>query len=374
MRIVYITEVNLDKPSGVLNKLNQQVESWTMKGNDVYVVSIPSEVNFSGDKLLLTSVAKDVFIYKNKKASSFFSKGELNFINKFLSTSSVKNYIATIKPDVIYMREMVAFPRITAMFSKYPVVLESNTLLEKELKFCGFALRLFYNLFQPYLNKRIDGFIGVTDEISTTYIKYNKPTVTIGNSIHIDIDIINQKKTLNSSINIIFVGSPDCTWHGIDKFVKMASHYPQYSFYLVGPIVSDVSLPNLKQMGFLGKDELADLYSIADIGVGSLALHRNEMNQACPLKVREYLSLGLPIIIAYEDKDLNNQDFVLQLPNEENCIDGHLGDIEGFIEKWKGQRINLDLVHSLVSTEVKEDERLIFLSKVIGDHYVSNRL
>ncbi|MNL74606.1 hypothetical protein D3C87_2002680 [compost metagenome] len=84
--------------------------------------------------------------------------------------------------------------------------------------------------------------------------------------------------------------------------------------------------------------------------------------------------MGLPIIIAYEDKDLNNQDFVLQLPNEENCIDGHLGDIEGFIEKWKGQRINLNLVHSLVSTEVKEDERLIFLSKVIGDHYVSNRL
>jgi hypothetical protein len=37
------------------------------------------------------------------------------------------------------------------------------------------------------------------------------------------------------------------------------------------------------------------------VGLSSFALHRQNMRQACTLKVREYLRLGLPVYAGYQD-------------------------------------------------------------------------
>lgn len=363
MKIVYITEVNLDIPSGVLHKLNEQVGAWVNEGNEVYVISIPSILKDDESPLLLTPRAAGFYIYKNKYAQAIFSKGILNFVNKTLSVSSVRNFLKVTNPDVIYLREMVAFPRMKNMFVDYPVILESNTLLAEELRLAGLKLLLFFKLFQSGVNKRINGFVGVTEEITNTYLKYSKESITVTNSVEINPGVQNVS-TKNDMPQIIFVGSPDCAWHGIDKFVKMVRLLPQYSFILVGPVIPNLEIANLQQMGFLNKEELVDVYRKIDIGIGTLALHRKGMKEACPLKVREYLSLGIPTIIAYEDKDLKNQDFVLEIENTETSIEDNIIRIQAFIEQWKGQRVVADKVYPLISTKVKENERLDFMQKI----------
>lgn len=363
MKIVYITEVNLDEHSGVLNKLNQQVESWTENGHEVYVVSIPAVVHQGEQPILLTSEAKKPFVYKNKTAIGLFSKGILNIANKFLSVRAVRKYIDSVNPDVIYLREMVAFPAMIHIFGNYPVVLESNTLLRDELLLNNFRVRSLFRLFQQGLYSRIDGFIGVTNEITETFTKFNKPCITIPNSIYIDL-AKRHVAPKNIAPKIVFVGSPGCEWHGIDKYAEMASAFPEYSFFLVGPVLPEINLPNLIQLGFLGKNELDDLYKEIDIAVGTLALHRKNMEQACPLKVREYLSFGIPVIIAYEETDLENQEYILKLSNNNSCIEENQEKIRDFIEKWRGQRIGMERIHPLISTSAKESLRLGFMHEV----------
>jgi hypothetical protein len=50
--------------------------------------------------------------------------------------------------------------------------------------------------------------------------------------------------------------------------------------------------------------DLDDLVDKCHIGIGSLALFRNNMIEACTLKVREYWARGLPFVIGYDDTDL----------------------------------------------------------------------
>ena len=58
------------------------------------------------------------------------------------------------------------------------------------------------------------------------------------------------------------------------------------------------------------------------VGIGSLALFRNSMKEACTLKVREYWARGLPFVVGYEDTDLKDnvrmQPFYLKLNVQRN--------------------------------------------------------
>jgi len=68
--------------------------------------------------------------------------------------------------------------------------------------------------------------------------------------------------------------------------------------------------------------EIDRIFDSTHIAIGTLALHRKQMKQACPLKVREYTARGIPFVIAYEDVDLEDSlPFYLRLPAGESPID-----------------------------------------------------
>lgn len=65
------------------------------------------------------------------------------------------------------------------------------------------------------------------------------------------------------------------------------------------------------------------------MAVSSLALHRDGLNEASPLKTREYLVAGVPVLTAYRDTDfLRGAPFLLQLPNVEDNVLPHLAEID----------------------------------------------
>lgn len=70
--------------------------------------------------------------------------------------------------------------------------------------------------------------------------------------------------------------------------------------------------------------ELAKLYNWADMGVGALALHRTHLEMASPIKHREYLARGLPILLTERDPWIaappSSVEFALVCPDEDSPI------------------------------------------------------
>jgi glycosyltransferase involved in cell wall biosynthesis len=66
----------------------------------------------------------------------------------------------------------------------------------------------------------------------------------------------------------------------------------------------------------LESTSLAEVLAAADIGIGPLALDRNGMREAQPIKVRLYLASGLPVLYNYVDPRLRETlSFVSYVPS-----------------------------------------------------------
>jgi hypothetical protein len=360
MKILYITEIDMSINSGVLNKMNDQIEAWVDSGHEVYIASIPASAKVSISPLITFKIVEHR-TFVNDWIHNILSGALLNYGNKILSFGQCQRYIHDVNPDIIYLREMVSLPGISKLLKKHGVVLESNTLFNQELKT---ANKLVYYLFRKQLFKNVNGFIGVTKEITDQFIKYGKPTITIPNGIKINT-ATEISAPQNARAQIIMVGSPGQAWQGMDKFKRLAQLIPTADFHLVGETCKDSLYTNLFCHGYLSKEELIRLYEKMDVGVGTLALHRKGMNEACPLKVREYASIGLPIILAYNDPDFKGAPYALEISNCEDNIEKNIMSIKTFIDTWRGKRVPLKEVESLISIERKESVRIKFIQKII---------
>jgi glycosyltransferase involved in cell wall biosynthesis len=105
----------------------------------------------------------------------------------------------------------------------------------------------------------------------------------------------------------VFVASHFLPWHGLDLLVDSArSVKDKFVINLVGKLTEEqISLVSnddrFHACGSVNSEKLREIAASAWVGIGSLALFRNNMKQACPLKVREYLASGIPVYAGYQD-------------------------------------------------------------------------
>ena len=102
----------------------------------------------------------------------------------------------------------------------------------------------------------------------------------------------------------------DSFWNGEELLIDSIQSFnkDKFKLYIVGNIKSKNTSKNII---YLGSKNPSDLFEIIDkykihIGVGTLALQRKGIFEASPLKVREYLSYGLPVLYNYFDSDLES--------------------------------------------------------------------
>jgi hypothetical protein len=87
------------------------------------------------------------------------------------------------------------------------------------------------------------------------------------------------------------------------------------------------------------------------------------MYEACPLKVREYLALGLPVIGAYRDTDIPDEsEYFLRLPNDAAPLAPHRETIAAWIDRWRGRRVPRAAIAHFDHL-AKEKRRLGFLER-----------
>lgn len=122
---------------------------------------------------------------------------------------------------------------------------------------------------------------------------------------------------------------------------------------------------NIEFHGVLPRSSYQTLMSRADVAIGTLGMHRKDMEEASPLKVREYLAYGIPTIIGYRDTDFPGEyPWLLRLANTPDNVAAGLGEIRDFVARMKGVRVPREAVEHL-DVRRKERARLDFMESTL---------
>jgi len=163
----------------------------------------------------------------------------------------------------------------------------------------------------------------------------------------------------------VFVGSPDLSWHGIDELVALATRRPEWTFDVIGPSAPNHAGPgNVRYLGFLEPAAYQGVLDRSDVALSTLALYRKQMAEACPLKAREYLARGLPVLGAYHDTDFPaGAPFLCELPACANSLRDNWRTVDAFVHRMRGYNVSPADVAS-IDSRAKEEVRLEFFASV----------
>jgi hypothetical protein len=350
MKIAYILHYDISKNDGVTKKVLGQVTEWEKLGHKVEIFNITSK---KGNNLLSSHLYE-----KNNLFRISFNKNFWRDINNY-------------NPDIIYMRYDLLSRTIYNLLGKYKIVVEVNTddikellLLFKSHKSLKTFLRYIVNyISRDIIFRNVYGIVTVTKELSNIFIKYGKPIICVPNGI--DLEKYNVIKTVkeNNKIGLFFIGSPYQPWQGVDIIEKIARKLPDYNFHIVG--YEGKNTKNLFYYGFLQEKDYISILKKSHICIGTLALYRKGMKEACPLKVREYLAYGYPVIIGYDDVAFLNQeipDYILKIDPQN--IELEIEKINNFILNNKNRIVTHEEIYSKISTKILEKKRINFLERI----------
>ena len=195
---------------------------------------------------------------------------------------------------------------------KKPVYFVHHTLEVPELALAGGWMGWLRSNLEKVLGKwtiaRATGIIGVTQEIADYEANRgnatDKPRHVYPNGIVFkEQDLIDRRRT--DVPEFLFVAN-FAPWHGLDLLLAaVAESKEKFVLHLVGSIPDELvkltSDSRVMVHGQLNQQQISHLSQQCWIGLGLFALDRKKMKQACPLKVREYLLLGLPVYGDYQE-------------------------------------------------------------------------
>jgi hypothetical protein len=361
MRIAYVAEWHVAASSGVLAKIMMQSSMWRGFGHEVQVFLLAPTQPTVLPEVLEAGIRVIGLDWVN-----LFPAKLRFYANKVFAGLRLFQEIQEFRPDLVYYRQGIWYPGVLKALTQAPLVMEVNTLDSGEMQTLGVGKRLVHMNTRAWLMRKVDGFVAVSSEIARSLESWGSPVLVCPNGFDVR-SIAPRELPQNARPQLVFAGSPGQVWHGVDKVIEMARAMPGCDFHVVGPTSEPQSPQNVVFHGFLPRAQLFELYKRMDFGIGSLALHRNRMREASPLKVREYLTFGLPSIIGYEDTDLTDVDFVLNLGGFENNVIENRMRLEQFVQSWKDVEIDRNLVIERVDSRAKESLRLGFMGKFVDE-------
>lgn len=333
MKIAHINYIPYDNVVGVEKKLKEQATVAFELGLNIDFIILNSTINKVDRNLKLVKL--------NSSRNNFFSKIQ----KKLFKFHLIKNSINLDNYDYIILR----YPNMdfsALSFSKkygHKLITEHHTNEIGEMKSSQQSIMIRIKLFletflAPKFLKNIKGIITVTDEIRKIELsKINKviPSCVVSNGINVDnIEFTKFQNFNEKELNIIFVASYFAPWHGLDMLLKGFENYNGeigVKIYLIGDLSQkyisfieslDNSKINIQILGRQYGKELKSYFEQSNIAVSSLSLHRNNMNEACVLKTREYLARGIPFVYGYDDSDLKGDEvFALKIDNCKDYIE-----------------------------------------------------
>jgi hypothetical protein len=153
------------------------------------------------------------------------------------------------------------------------------------------------------------GIFYITSEIASLD-GLSKPNLVVGNSaLDLSLFEINREPILGRIG--MSVGS-FASWAGIDLFFELAQKMLDHKFVIAAPsglrFSNKIKQKCPKNIEFVFAKKYSDYINELKTwshAIGPLALGRKGLSEAAPLKVRDYISLGIPTFINYLDTNLS---------------------------------------------------------------------
>ncbi|HUI88713.1 MAG TPA: hypothetical protein VLX61_08280 [Anaerolineales bacterium] len=363
MRIAYIS---LHWPrlrtGSVGKKIQRTINAWRSEGHEATLFM--HTLQYEPEQELLSA---EKFTYHGTNRLGL-ELSRMNAARRLVD--SVRSY----KPDLVYLRYGMYIYPIHKLVDIAPMIEDVTTNDVIQHRELGWVYDLYNRLTRGILLCRVNGLVTISFELASSpiFVRYHKPTLVIANGI----DLENYRPLpapANAMPRLVFIGTPTLgdIWHGIDKLMTLAELCPDLQIEVIGYDGIPgrrVLPPNITFHGFLPLEHYRALLAGADVAISSLALHRAGMQEQSPLKSREYLAYGLPMVVPYKDTDLDDLDcdFFLKIPNREDNIRTHAGAIRDFAYRMRGRRAERSLFASRIDVGMKEKKRLKFFEQVIA--------
>lgn len=355
MKIAYVSRLSVNCERGVLKKVAEQVRQWLAFGQDVrlFALSPVSDV-WKG----MADIPLDLVISGSR-------------LMPLVRAHTMVKRVLAWQPDLVYLRWGPNYPSLPILMRRVPVVMEINTddLAEYRVLFSR-AKYLYHKMTRGIILRRAAGFVSVTHELAERFSQYGKPAAVISNGIMLDL-YSQLPPPENPSPRLVIIAVRQIfDWHGIDKIMWIARRFPEWTIDLIGIGPEDLRTmdltqsPNVNLHGILGRDDYQRILARVDVGLGTLAAHRKNLNESSSLKVREYLAYGIPTILGNADTDFPEPvPFLLQLPNTPDNVEKCVTEIEGFVKKWQGRRVPREQI-THIDIGVKERKRIQFFQEI----------
>jgi hypothetical protein len=240
--------------------------------------------------------------------------------------------------DVIYHRYGPPVPTMKRDLQGHQLVVEINTDDRREYALGSSWRRLYNALSRNIILRATAAFVFPTHELHRNFSRDvgDRPALVLANGVNFDGVPADLHPPDNDRLRAVFVGNPEFSslWHGLDKLAPLVHRLSDWDFHLIGPAPSVGWPSNVVCHGVLSRDDYHEILRTADIAFSTLALHRNGMDEASPLKTREYLAFGIPTVIGYRDTDFpDGADFLLQIGNHESNVFKNISAITEFAEQ-----------------------------------------
>lgn len=326
MKILYVARIdeNYALDLGVAKKIKGQITAFNNLGYTVdYLRMIDKKIYFNEEEC--GSVRTRYFAYiqfynilRTKIVKNQYKFAYLRYVKgseRFLKTVKLLN-----KRETKSVVEIPTYP--------YKQELKVNNLL-------GLKTLVFDILISKRINKYVN-VISVTNDIDEIF---SIDTVVINNGINIsDYQITLKDECAENKINLIGIANL-ARWHGYDRLIQGIAEYNKSKketdlelvFYIVGngdekskliKLSQELDLEqNVKFTGAMSGEKLESLFKKMDIGVSSLGLHRAGGGHD-PIKTKEFIARGLPVILGYEDRLVDmNLPYILKVEENDTSID-----------------------------------------------------
>lgn len=193
-----------------------------------------------------------------------------------------------------------------------------------------------------------------------------KTCIEIRNGIEVDEIPARKIKETDGKIHLLAVAMM-APWHGYDRMIEGLHQYyanggtRNIVLHLVGQGAASARYHELVEKyglkdrviehGKMHGEDLDAMYDTADIGVGSLGIHRTEVKKTNTLKIMEYMAKGIPVICEHSECGIPmDNPYRMTIPDDDSPI--NVEQVLAFYDAVYGDRNA-----SQVINEIREECR-----------------
>lgn len=347
MNLCYVTPFHGPDFPQIAARVDEMAAVWTTLGHDADVRPLPATSGRS-----------------NRNAAA-------NFWIDFRRTRVLVERVTRCPPDAVVLRHYLPIPSLVSLAQAVPTFLEVHNDDLAEYRRTSRARWVLAHVARKRYLSAMRGSFFVTSETasSPTFRMLPGPRMVLGNSVP---ECETVPPPPDGRPLVFYSCGNDLPWQGLDLVPQIAAGLPDVDFVVAVParVGSSLPAPATPNVSVVAGDDPAVHESWlrkASLCLGTLALGRSGRTIAAPLKVREAVGRGIPVLLPYRDEQLiaARDPCVIVRPELDGCTELLIQSIRESIPRVRGRRVSAD-TRASIATGMAEKKRLDLIRQVLS--------